>query len=355
MTLRHIRRAGRSRLAAAVSAAAVCAAAAFGAAATPAQSASSAVVLMYHRFGEDSYPSTNIRLDQFEAHLREIADGGYTVLPLPEILTALKTGRSLPDRTIGLSVDDAYLSVYTEAWPRLRKANLPFTLFVSTDPVDQGYSGIMTWDQIRELSRDGVTIGNHTASHLHMPLATRAHNVEEIAKANQRFVDELGRKPRLFAYPYGEMSSVVRDVVVEAGFTAAFGQHSGVIYRGAPYYYLPRFAMNESYGDIGRFRLAANALPLEVDDVVPSNPMLGKANNPPNFGFTVSGAALERLNTLACYASGQGKARIERLGKARIEVKLQRAFSPGRARINCTMPASQGRWRWYGIQFYVPR
>lgn len=323
--------------------------------APPASAADSAVMLMYHRFGEDTAPATNIRLDQFEAHLTEIAERGYTVLPIPEILASLRNGRSLPDRTIGLSIDDAFLSVYTEAWPRLREAGLPFTLFVATDSIDDRTPGYMDWEQVRELARNGVTIGSQTASHLHMALTSRRRNARDIVKANRRFERELGRKPRLFAYPFGEMSLEARDVIIENGFTAAFGQHSGVLHPGSRFHFLPRFAMNEIYGDIGRFRLAATALPLAVKDVTPLDPLLTTQTNPPSFGFTVTGDALRRIDTLACYASGQGKARIARLGTARIEVRLEKALSPGRARINCTMPASEGRWRWYGTQFYVPR
>jgi len=83
----------------------------------PAEAADSAVVFMYHRFGETSWPSTNIRVDQFEAHLKELAEGGYEVLALPSILSALKRGEALPDKTIALTIDDAYLSVYTVACP----------------------------------------------------------------------------------------------------------------------------------------------------------------------------------------------------------------------------------------------
>ncbi len=320
-----------------------------------AEAADSAVILMYHRFGEGATPSTNIRLDQFDAHIAEIEERGLNVLPIPEILASLRIGRALPDRTIGLSVDDAYLSVHAEAWPRLRKAGLPFTLFVATDPIDDRVRGYMSWDQIRDLVGDGVTIGSQTASHLHMPLASRGENAREIAESNRRFEEELGRTPRLFAYPFGEMSLEVRDIVVEHGFTAAFGQHSGVLHRGSRFHFLPRFAMNEAHGDIGRFRLAAGALPLRVTDVTPLDPLLNAGTNPPNFGFTVFGKALERIDALACYASGQGRTRIERLGGARIEVRLDQPLSPGRARINCTMPARDGRWRWYGMQFYLPR
>jgi poly-beta-1,6-N-acetyl-D-glucosamine N-deacetylase len=326
-------------------------------AALPTQAADtsgSAVVVMYHRFGESVHPSTNIRLEQFEAHLAELAKPQYTVLPLPEIIARLRAKQPLPERTVGISIDDAFLSVYRQAFPRLKKAGLPFTLFVATDPVDRGIGGYMSWDQIREMQKAGATIGSQTHTHLHMARSSAARNAADLAKSNARFAAELGAAPQIIAYPYGEYSLAVGKTAKEAGFTAGFGQHSGVLHPNADMAYLPRFAMNENFGGESRFRLAVNALPLNVSDVTPQDPLLSLDNNPPILGFTVMGDAAKRLSRLACYASGQGKARIERLG-SRVEVRLENAFSSGRARINCTMPTRSGRWRWYGLQFYVPK
>ena len=142
--------------------------------ASNAATGSSAVVLMYHRFGEQRAPSTNIRLDQFDAHLNVIAERGLNVLPVWEILAALGKGRDLPDRTIGLTFDGGFLSFYTDAWPRLREAGLPFTLFIATDAVDDGRDGYMTWDQIREVARAGATVGSQTATGRQMPVLERA-------------------------------------------------------------------------------------------------------------------------------------------------------------------------------------
>jgi len=310
--------------------------------------------VMYHRFGESAHPSTNIRIEQFEAHLEELAKPKYTVLPLPEIVAKLRARQPLPDRTVGITIDDAFLSVYREAFPRLKSAGIPFTLFVATDPVDRNIGGYMNWDQIRELQKAGVTIGSQTHTHPHMARSSDERNRGELEKSNARFRSELGEAPTIIAYPYGEYSLAVGKTSKEAGLTVGFGQHSGVLHPDADIMYLPRFAMNEHFGGISRFKLAVNALPLTVTEVSPADPLLSADNNPPILGFTVKGAAAERLSALACYASGQGKARMERLG-ARVEVRLQQAFSPGRARINCTMPTRSGRWRWYGLQFYVPR
>ena len=128
----------------------------------------SASIIMYHRFGEPSYPSTNIQIERFKKHLEELKNPKYNVLGLSEIVNKLKAGKVLPDYAVAISIDDAFLSVYKNAWPILQNQNIPYTLFVATDPIDHGLSGYMSWDQIRELKNNGVEIGSQTKSHPHM-------------------------------------------------------------------------------------------------------------------------------------------------------------------------------------------
>lgn len=321
-----------------------------------AMAADSAVVFMYHRFGETTHLSTNIRIGQFESHIAELKSTSekYIVKPLPEIVAALRAGRELPDRTVAITIDDAFISVYTRAWPRLKAAGLPFTLFVATAPVNQEKSGYMSWEQIAELAASGlVTIGGHTVTHLHMAASSASRNAAELAKSNATFKDKLGSVPELFAYPYGEYSLAVQKALKDAGHNSGFGQHSGVVHSGGDFFFMPRFAMNETYAYIARFRRTAQALPLPLKEVTPADPLLGPGNNPPPFGFTLMGDAIKGISRLNCYTAGQGRAQIERLGKSRVEVRVAKAFPPGRTRINCTMPASGKRWRWFGMQFYV--
>src|SRR3546814_15012331 len=110
---------------------------------------------MYHRFGEDDLPSTSIRLSQIEAHLAELTSGRYRVMALPEIVARLRAGQPLPQRAVAITIADAALSVYREAWPRLKAAGLPFTLFVSTEPPDRGFSHSMSWPQESDTRRVG--------------------------------------------------------------------------------------------------------------------------------------------------------------------------------------------------------
>lgn len=324
-------------------------AAAQGAGGTP----SGAVAFVYHRFGEDRFPSTNTTLDQLEQQIEALREGGYTVLPLPQIVDALRRREPLPDKAVALTMDDAFASIHDQAWPRLRKAGLPFTVFVATEPVDAGAAGYMTWDQLRALAGAGVVIGHHTVSHAHLPELADDRLPTELAGASKRFREELGVDPPLFAYPFGEYGLREQKLVREAGFVAAFGQHSGVMHADEDMFGLPRYALNEKFGTLDRFRLAAATLPLPVKDLTPLERVL-RGENPPPVGFTVDGR-IDGLDQLRCYASNlSGPARLERLGERRIEVRLGKPFLPGRGRLNCTLPGPDGRWRWLGMQFTIP-
>ncbi|MBV1901814.1 MAG: polysaccharide deacetylase family protein [Kordiimonadaceae bacterium] len=314
----------------------------------------SASVLLYHRFGENTLPTTNVRLEQFEDHLKQLKSGGYNFMRLEEASTRIKSRGMLPSRTVIITVDDAYKSVITEAWPRLKAAGIPMTLFVSTDPVDQQHSNYLTWDDIRTLKREGVEIGHHTASHLHMPHAGLEAAIADVRRASARFKEELGEVPTLFAYPYGEYTEALRQAIKAEGFTAAFGQFSGPMGQSENPYSLPRFPVNERYGNDARFKLISQTIALPVADLIPNTPEIVEGRNPPLFGFTVD-RSVRGLKALACYPSHLGKAaELHYPAPNRIEVRFDKAFPKGRNRINCTMPAGKGRWYWLGRFFYVP-
>ena len=311
-----------------------------------------ATVLMYHRFGESKYPSTNIRIDQFEAHLNMLGNGDYTVWPLDKIVDHLRKSLNLPDKTVAITIDDAYLSVFTEARPRLKAYNFPYTVFVATQPVDRGQKGYMSWDQIRTLQDEGVQIGSQTRSHPHMHKISINDAKDELSISNERFLNEIGQRPKLFAYPYGEYNLDIIELVKQAGFDSAFGQNSGIAHAYNGFFELPRFAMNERYGTIDRLQLAINGLPLKVDQIVPEDVVLNDANNPPNYGFTLA-PDIANDRQLRCFNSTYGKLEVNILGP-RAEIRLPGPFAKGRARINCTMPGGDGRWRWFGRQFLIP-
>ena len=310
-----------------------------------------AVVFLYHRFGEGRHPTTNISVADFETHIEELAGGRYNVLPLPEIIAAIRDGRRLPPRTVGLSIDDGFASAYAVAWPRLAAAGLPFTLFVATDAIDGGGTDFMNWNQIREMARDGVTIGHHSASHGHLAGLDAPAFGDELARGTARMTAELGVAPTLLAYPFGETSRVQSETAAVSGFAAAFGQHSGVVHAAGDLFYLPRFSMTGSFAGLDRLRMAAAARPLTVTMLAPADPKL--ASNRLDYRFEL---ADERpgLDRLACFVSGRGAIPVTREGLV-FTMATVTGLAVGRTRINCTVPNSDGSFAWLGMLYYLAR
>lgn len=323
---------------------------------------SHAVVFMYHRFGEDRHPSTSVRIDQFEAHLDWLAGHGYTVWPLERIVQHLAGAEPIPDRTVAITVDDAYLSVYRHAYPRMVDRGWPFTVFVNTEPVDQGLPDYMSWAQMREMQAHGVRFANHGAGHealwRRLPDETserwRTRVREELASAQVRLQAELGPQtnaaPPLFAFPYGEYTLALADYVKELGYVG-FGQHSGAIGALSDRRALPRYPMAERYAAREEFATKAASLPLPVVALEPAEPLVGE--NPPRLVVTLADGA-PPLASVRCYAGGAAL-RVVPMTARRFRIQAERPLSPGRSRYNCTAPYATGkRYHWFSQPWIVP-
>ena len=199
-----------------------------------------------------------------------------------------------------------------------------------------------------------MEIGHHGAAHSHLLYEEGTGALDDIERASKRFEEELGSVPDVFAYPYGEYDQGLINLVERLGFKAAFAQYSGAAPLSGNMHAIPRFPVNERYGDLARFRLISKSIALPVSDVIPRSATLLDEQNPPSFGFTVD-AKVNNLANLACYPSHLGEAaKLIKLDGNRVEVRFSKPFPPGRNRINCTMPAGGGRWYWLGRYFLVP-
>ena len=102
---------------------------------------------MYHRFEENKYPSTNIKMVDFVKHLEMIKKNEIKFINPSNFEDELKNNKK--QRKVLITIDDGYESFYKNAWPILKKSQIPFILFVSTREV--GKKGYMSWEDIREL------------------------------------------------------------------------------------------------------------------------------------------------------------------------------------------------------------
>ena len=197
-----------------------------------ARAADSAVALMYHRFADDRFPSTNIRTEQLVAQLDYLVENDYTVIGIEDFMKAMIDGAPLPDRAVLITVDDAYQSVFDVGHPLFQQYGFPYTVFVASDPVDDGLNDYMTWDTMRQMQADGVSFANHGASHTStIDREPDADYLERMAadaeKGMQRLRDELEPVEHVFAYPYGEFNSAVIERLSSMALLMCCNSHIG--------------------------------------------------------------------------------------------------------------------------------
>ncbi len=304
---------------------------------------------MYHRFNENKYPSTNIRMDIFKEHMNIIKNSNFNFHNPNNFEEKFKVPKS--KKEILITVDDAFESFYIEAWPYLKKNRIPFILFVSTEPV--GKRGYMSWEQIKEVENyNFALIGHHSHSHKYLIDLSNKEFILDIETANKIFLSELGYVPSLFSYPFGEYSKFMKDYISE-NFKYAFGQHSGVIDLNKDKYELPRFPINEKYGELKRFKSIINYFPLEYKKILPEEKQLFESTNPPNFKVEFF-KEQKNLSNINCYSNEGDTWEKSKTSLANnfLTIEFRGPFKPRRGRINCSLNDDQ-KWRWFGIQFPV--
>ena len=310
------------------------------------------ITLMYHRFNENKYPSTNIRNEIFLEHLKEIRNSGIEFITFKKFKNVVES--NISENYILLTIDDAFESFYVNAWPILKSKKIPFILFVSTREI--GKHGYMTWKQIKEImASDLVTIGNH--SHTHEYLIDWKDNEikSDLETSIKIFKNQLGFSPKIFSYPFGEYSSNLKKIVSDLNFEYAFGQHSGVIDPTKDFLELPRFPINEKYGELKRFKSILQTLPFPYESITPKNRYIKKDDNPPEIKIKFF-ENLINIKNINCY-SNEGnvwkKSNIQFLSKNELVILLKEKFKSERGRINCSLWEEGGKWRWLGIQYVI--
>ena len=307
---------------------------------------------MYHRFDENKYPSTNIKIDDFKKQLELIKKQKINFVNPKNFQQDLLERKN--KRKILLTIDDGFSSFYENAWPILKKEKIPFILFISTREV--GAFNYMSWAQIKELHKDEfVEIGNHSHSHEYLVDENMSVIEDDIENSIKIFKKELGYNSPFFSYPFGEYSLVFKKIIQSLGFKYAFGQHSGVIDETKDFHEFPRFPINEKYGDLKRFETLIKTLPFKYKKIIPDEKYLLIPKNPPNVKIEFL-KNIKNIDQINCYSNEGGtwrKSKINFINKSNLEIKIQEKFEGERGRINCSLREKDGYWRWLGIQFVI--
>lgn len=254
------------------------------------------------------------------------------------------------DKKILITIDDAFLSFYENAWPFLKENQIPFILFTSTDFI--GKKGYMNIDQLREVEKESFAyLGNH--SHMHEYMVTFDFNkfTNDIDRSIEIFNNLFNYNPIFFSYPFGEYSLEQKNYI-SSKFEYAFGQHSGVIDLNKDPYELPRFPINEKYGDLKRFEFLIKLLPLQYSKIIPEDKLILN-NNPPKMQIEFF-KEQKNLSAINCFSDEGGSwnnSNIELIENTLV-VHFREKFNFRRGRINCSLNDNEG-WRWFGSQLSI--
>lgn len=213
-----------------------------------------APILMYHHIN-DLAPNTDeimrtwsVSVGDFTRQMNWLVDNGYHSITLAQLARNLAEGSPLPDKPVVITFDDGWDIGYGTVFPILKRLNLTGTFFVypAGIGVNPG-SGYMTWDQLREMTANGMDIQAHSISHPHMRSIPPEAQRREITEVKTKLEKELGRGINAFAYPFGEFNDSIVALVKEAGYSCAVGIEPGFTQRSSELYGLHRTRI--SYGD----------------------------------------------------------------------------------------------------------
>lgn len=327
-------------------------------------SAQAAVVILYHHVSNTTPESTSISPAHFEAQMDYLEKNNFTIVPLLELTEKLRKGESLPDKTVAISFDDAYVSVYDSAFPRLKKRGWPFTFFVNTNSVSTSKL-FVSWDQLREMSKHGVTIANHTTKHNHLPRREknesakqwRARITAEITSAQEIIEQEIGSASKILAYPFGEYDVEIQGIAKKLGYIA-FGQQSGALHEKGDLQSVPRFPFGGSFVELDDFIMKVNTRPMPTrsvtfysDKKTRQENLIVKSGAKPWLVLELEDASL--LKKMNCFATGQGAITTEVIDN-KLWAQAKQPLAPGRTRYNCTAYSGEkGRFYWYTQQWLV--
>lgn len=186
-------------------------------------------VLMYHKIGDDKDNDAVIREDLFREQMKFLKDNGYNPLTMDQLYDYVVNGAAVPEKPVVLTFDDGYADTYSIVYPIMKEYGFAATVFIN--PGDVGTR--LTWDQIREMHKNGITISNHGFQHIEMGQLSEAKQIENITKAQEVLAKEVGIKDNpWFCYPYGDKNEFTDAATKKAGIKMSMAMKSGWAHTG---------------------------------------------------------------------------------------------------------------------------
>jgi peptidoglycan/xylan/chitin deacetylase (PgdA/CDA1 family) len=186
-------------------------------------------IISYHKFSKDKADVLTVTKSAFAEQMKFLKENGYRVITLDEFFDFLDFKRPLPKKSVVITIDDNWYSVYEIAFPILKQYGYPATLFVYTDLILPGRK-TLSWDLLVQMSKNGIDIQGHTKSHRNLNKREGQESFREYFEAVKKELTEsaeiirkrLNKDVKYLAYPYGETNPLIIALLMKLGYRGAF-------------------------------------------------------------------------------------------------------------------------------------
>ena len=230
-------------------------------------------VLSYHNFSPAESNKMTVSQEMFERQMRLLREKGYRVISLDQFFDFLEFKTPLPPKSVVITIDDGWRSMYEIAFPILKKYGYHATLFICTDmilDVLMDTPKTLSWGLLREMAGQGIDLQCHTKSHRNLVFPENKEsfkdyfeNLEkELSACKETIKRKLNREVKYLAYPYGDTNPLVIEMAKKLGYRGAF-----TIKRGGNPFFIHNYRVNRSvvYGDISLSQFERNLITFQEE------------------------------------------------------------------------------------------
>lgn len=227
-----------------------------------AREANGVPILVYHRVNDTDTNPTTLKVADFEAQMKFLADNGYHVIAPDDLLDAWESGKTLPANPIVLTFDDGHEDIYKNVFPILQKYNMRATVFLVTNHI--GMKDYLTWDFVRALQAGGfMDFESHTMSYKNLTTLKGDKLWNEIYGSKQAIEWALQKPVKFIAFPEGKYTVDAEETCKEVGFRAGFIADYGLAENDSNRYVLTRIPVRGSNSHtLLRFQLRLKGAPI---------------------------------------------------------------------------------------------
>ena len=206
-------------------------------------------ILIHHNFRtpipykEDVYKLFSSQ-ENFEENVKTLWEDGYTFITLEDLYQYNKGQIGLPEKVIIITMDDGQIGCYTDAFPVLKKYQIPATIFIVNQLV--GTEDYFSWEQAKEMYDTGlVKIHCHGYHHSEYSSVGKEKLILDYTKSHQEIEEHMGESiQKIMAYPAGKSSKDTIKWLKEIGFEIQVQTKYGTVNK----------SRNLDLTDLGRIR-----------------------------------------------------------------------------------------------------